>query len=172
MVPAGAASADCMKQFPKWHNEQKAEYEACDQRAMDARIGKYFCYIKHSVGIQYPLREGKLDTTQQPFAGRIRRASDKFIAVLSKKDNFCEDPAQRSKEDCVEFFWKHRGSDYPIKYELEITGDESFFGISDDAHNFRSPLVGTFYLYGNNEFVSFQSGGNNYLTTGKCEKIT
>jgi hypothetical protein len=170
MVPAETAAADCMQQFPKWHSEQNAEYEACRQRANDGRVGKYFCYIQHMVGIQYPLKDGEPDTEQQPFVGKIRPATDKFVAVLSKNDpNLCESPDELQKQVCADvnkMGWRYLG-----QYKLRITESyRSFSGYSESPYKFYSG-DGSFYLYGDNSFVSLQSFGSQYLATGKCEKI-
>jgi hypothetical protein len=46
-----------------------------------ARLGKHFCYIKHSVGIQYSGRN-EFDLSKEPFAGKIRPKDDKFFLEI------------------------------------------------------------------------------------------
>src|SRR3954468_23838032 len=116
------------------------------------------------VGIQYPLKDGDADTEQQPFVGKIRPTTDKFIAVLSKNmtDDYCESPVDDiTKNTCADM--KKRGWKYPGQYQLSINDKDGlyFIGGSHDTYEYHSRLSGTFYLYGaaSKGFAFFKATG-------------
>lgn len=146
--------------------EVKARAKACRVEKEKARLGTYFCYIEHMVGIQYKEKDKDLDFDSPPFTGKIKPASDKFFVELKVNDSaeFCRQNLAKGDDSLCDPL---SAAPYTMKTE---SSDVSSSGKSFDSYQFNS-FGGTFWLFGNRRFRSFQSVGNSYISEGKCEKI-
>lgn len=146
--------------------EVKARAKACRAVKEKARLGTYFCYIEHMVGIQYQSNGKESDYNNPPFTGKIKPTSDKFFVELKANENaeFCQQLLNKGDDS----FCDHLSvAPYVIKTE---SSDVISYAKSFDTYQFTS-FDGTFWLYGNKMFKSVQTSGNSYIAQGKCEKI-
>lgn len=158
-VPAHAEDCDV---FPST-NEAKLAADQCRHRENDKRLGKYFCYIKSMVGIQYPLKGQDPDLTAEPSVGKIRPSNERFFLTITKNDK----PIVCSGPDKTNFLCLKDDNDYSFKADSYsvLRG-----GHSSDTTFFHE-IFGYFFLFHNLEFTSSYNMGSAYLSKGKCEKI-
>lgn len=151
-----ALSEDCYKFLARG-----AEYRACKARENDARIGKYFCYVSQTAGIQFQTNK---DENPNPYVGKIRLITDKFFIEIKRNPNsfLCAGSAV-TKSDCAEM----DGEDYLFESKSDNAIDA---GTSYGTYAFNS-AAGSFKLYGNLKFVSFTTGTSSYVSIGACERI-
>jgi hypothetical protein len=140
-----------------------ADSIACDARNNQSRLGKYFCFSKYMVGIQYPTKDGETDPTQPPFTGKISAPNEKFFLEIIRNPDFatCQAEVNRKMSYCQNVL------PFRLKTESEVV---LHTGKSDNTFTFSS-LDGFFTLYGTMNFVSFTTSTNSYASQGQCEKI-
>jgi|SRR5665213_787566 len=138
----------------------------CIKQQQRARIGKWFCYVTNSVGIQ----EQANGTT---FAGRIKPEVDKFVATIKEiypggddvRTFACENAYGLGNGD-----YETRSNVCLSTFSIDFSPQIAVVEFSEDTHHFDEQ-ASSFTLYDTNEFVLFKSVANYYIYRGRCEKI-
>jgi hypothetical protein len=138
----------------------------CIKQQQRARIGKWFCYVTSSVGIQ----EQANGTT---FAGRIKPEVDKFVATIKEiypggdevRKFACDKTYGLSEGD-----YETRSNVCLSTFSIDFSPRIAVVGFSEDTYHFDEQ-ASSFTLFGTNEFVLFRSVANYYVYRGRCEKI-
>jgi hypothetical protein len=166
--PTLAYGEVCSERYPQWMKEQKSEYDACYEQESDKKVGKYFCFVEHMTGIQYPIKNGDPDETQKPFVGKIVPAEGKFFAEIHLNPSHLVCRTNNTREFCNNGM--HTG-----RYSFTSRASDTIgYASSKSVLYFQSP-IGSFYLNYQNSFVSLLygiNGGNIYMSKGKCEKLS
>jgi hypothetical protein len=143
-APAVALEKSCMSRFPQWHSDQKKEYQACETKQNDRRLGKYVCFVEQTTAT-YRRSE------DQSVASRTDKSDIKFVLEISR-----DEPCDR----CERAFLFRFKSD-------EKTG----FGHSSDTRRVQSPL-GAFTFENDDRFDQWALlGGTAVASNGRCEKL-
>jgi hypothetical protein len=143
------------------------EYGRCIKEEQKQRVGKWFCYVSHTAGIQ------KNDNSQI-FSGAIKPLTDKFFVTISAinddaKQMACEWGEYGLNGNLGNNFFNH----CLANFKIEFSPNSVFFNTSADSYTFLGTFGDAFVLYGTNDFVWFGSGGadTSYVSHGRCEKI-
>ncbi len=175
LLSAGGSHATCFNtnfKLERDDNKEKIidqilEYGRCVKAEQRKRVGKYFCYVDSTVGIQ-------VDKQKQVFSGKIKSDPHKFFVTIKELDDDekrtqCDWGVYGLSNDLDESY----GNNCLANYDIEFSPEMGVFKRSADTIFFYGWLGGSFRLYDDKKFVLFQAQGsnNNYLSQGLCEKI-
>jgi hypothetical protein len=164
------------------------DWADCIQREQQSRVGKYFCFVENSAGIQY-------NDDGSPFVGRIKPSNEKFFVEIREyglgrdyRRKVCEESAfgvlRGSKsvkgEKLQGDFSERYGNSCLANYAWKFSVDGFFCALSKDTYRCSATFtsnLGVFSMSSKNEFDWFKEtrqsehGLNLYVSQGKCEKI-
>jgi hypothetical protein len=138
----------------------------CIKQQQRARIGKWFCYVTNSVGIQ----EQANGTT---FAGKIKPEVEKFVATIKEIYPGGDDVRQFACENAYGLGsgnYETRSNVCLSTFSVDFSPQIAVVEFSEDTYHFDEQ-ASSFTLYGTKEFVLFKSVANYYIYRGRCEKI-
>jgi hypothetical protein len=138
----------------------------CIKQQQRARIGKWFCYVTNSVGIQ-------TQSDGTTFAGKIKPETEKFVATIKEiypggdevRKFACEKTYGLSEGD-----YETRSNVCLSTFSIDFSPRVAVVGFSEDTYHFDEQ-ASSFTLFGTNEFVLFSGVTNSYVYRGRCEKI-
>jgi hypothetical protein len=158
-MTAQASAAENCRQYT-----QRSQLDACERRNSDARIGKYFCFVSNTAGIQYNETNGVV--SEQPLVGRFNPAPPKFFVTIERNPFSCQNGSTDNQDGACSFEPRYllKSDGKGVLGTLQSRDARAF--IEDFGHS-------VFRLTDNNAFVKFETFSDNqgFVSDGKCERI-